>query len=40
MDYFIDKANDGIVAFEMIKNGLEKACKCANRVFKLIVMDL
>ena len=40
MDFFIEKANDGTVAVEMIKKCLEKPCKCANRVFKLIVMDL
>lgn len=36
----IQQANDGTVAVELIKKCLQKPCKCKNRVFRLIVMDM
>ena len=33
-------ANDGDIALDLVKQQLNKSCRCPNRVFKLIVMDL
>jgi CheY-like chemotaxis protein len=36
----IEEANNGLVALEKFKEGLNRPCGCQNRAYKLILMDL
>ena len=36
----INNANDGIVAVNLVKNQISQPCKCQNRIYRLIIMDL
>lgn len=35
-----DEAENGQIAVDMYKEGLRKECKCINRAYKLIFMDI
>ena len=35
-----DEAQNGQIAIDMFKAGLDKECKCPNRAYKLILMDI
>lgn len=35
-----EEAENGQVAVNMFKEGLSKECKCPNRAYKLILMDI
>ena len=35
-----DKAQNGEMAVQMFKEGFQKSCKCANRHYRLIFMDI
>jgi CheY-like chemotaxis protein len=35
-----DEAVNGQMAIDMFKEGLNKECKCSNRAYKLILMDI
>ena len=39
-DMDITEAVNGKIAVELFKESLKKPCKCINRAFKLIIMDL
>ena len=34
------EAVNGQMAIDMFKEGLDKECKCSNRAYKLILMDI
>jgi hypothetical protein len=34
------EAQNGLIAVNMVKEALQKPCKCKNRAFKLIFMDI
>ena len=36
----VQQATDGTIAVDLVKQQLQRTCKCRNRVYKLIVMDL
>jgi CheY-like chemotaxis protein len=35
-----DEAQNGKIAVEMFQNAMQKSCKCPNRAYKLILMDI
>ena len=39
-DIDVDEAKNGKIALEMYKKGFDKKCKCPDRAYKLIFMDL
>ena len=34
------EAANGSIAIEMFKKAMDKPCKCANRAYKLVFMDI
>jgi CheY-like chemotaxis protein len=36
----VDQAINGLIAVEMYLEGYQRKCRCPNRTYKLIIMDL
>lgn len=36
----VDEAENGLIAYKKFKEGFDRECKCEDRVYKLIFMDL
>ena len=40
MNIKVDEANNGLVAVQQFQNQVKKTCRCDNRFYKIIFMDI